>query len=126
MPAHFIKLFVTVKNITNDDCHFRDEFPVLISRHNLRLGYDLRETLAFIKIKAFLAVFLNPFESLVIFIVVINLKCYSANNFGHINPFCTDAEIILEHIGITVAACNTHCNTAQVDVGLVFHPAYSH
>src|SRR5699024_11198988 len=95
-------------------------------RDHLGAGDDLGQLLACVAVEAFPAVGANPGQGLVVLLVVVDFQSDAADDLGQVAPLRPDAEVFLEHLGAAVAAHDAHGNAAQVDVGLVLHPAHRH
>ena len=126
MPAHLIQLGVAVENVPDDQSHLGEELPILVRRDHLGLADHLRQVFAGVDIQALVAVGLDPGDGLLVLLVVVDLQGDAAGNLGHVHPLGADAQVLLEHTGVAIAACNAHGHTAHVDVGLVLHPAHSY
>ena len=112
MPAHLCQHRIAKENIAHDHCHLGDKRPVLIRRYNFGFGDNVRKIFFSVAVKTFFTIGMYPGKGTIIFFMIVNAQGDPSENFGHVNPFRTDAEILLEHGSITVASCNAHRDTA--------------
>ena len=69
---------------------------------------DLRmisgRSLAGVDVQALVAVGLHPGDGLLIFLVVVDFQSDAPGDLGHVHPLGADAQVLLEHAGVAVAA----------------------
>ena len=126
VPAQLVQLRVAVQDVPHHHRHLGDELPVLVRGHDLGPGNDLRQVFARVAVKALAAIGLYPGQRPFVFLRIVNPQRDAAHDLRHIHPFGAHPEIFLEQLRVAEAARNAHCDTAQVHIGLVFHPAHGH
>lgn len=110
--ADIVELIVAEHDVAADKSHLDDELPLLL----LLLGgvSDIFGVL----VEALGAVFFDPLERALIFLVVIDAELDAAGDFDHVDPLGADAEILLPEIGVAERACDTHCDSTYADIRL--------
>ena len=121
VPAHLGELGIAVQDVVADERLLDDELPVLVGRDDLGFRDDLRQVLAGVAVEALLTIGLDPFERLLILVMVVDLQRDAADDLGHVDPLGADAQIFLEKVGVAVGAGDAHRDAAEVDVRLVPH-----
>ena len=102
------EVLVAVHQILYNAHHLNDKFPVLF------LLLVCAAELLGVLVKAFLALFTGPFESLLIFGLIINTLCHSADYFYLIDRLNTHTEIFFYKCRVDDRAADTHCDRAYL------------
>ena len=126
VPAHLVQHLVAVHNITHDHGHTHHKAPIIVGSDHLGALDDVGQILARVDVNALGAVVLDPCHGALVFLVIVDLQLDAAQHLAQIHPLGTQAKVFLHHIGIAIAAHNAHGNAADIDIGLVLHPADSH
>ena len=97
------------------------ELPLLVVRNEAGFGDHLREVLARIGVIALFTVLFYPGKRLLVLLRIIDADGDSPENFRHIHPFGSHAQVFLQEIHIYDTSGNSHGDRTDVDIGLVLH-----
>ena len=126
MPAQLVQLGVAEHQVADNHAEFGDELPVLVRRHHLGAGHNLRQRLPGVHVETLAAVLINPAEGLLVLGLVVDIQRHAAENLRHIHPLGAQAQVLLHHLRVAEGTHDAHSHPADVQVGLVLHPAHGH
>ena len=118
--SSFRQIGISVHQILDDAHHLYHELPVLVlllSGLLYRLG---------ILVEAFLAVFLHPPKSFLVFLLVVNALSHAAYDLHLVNGLHPHAQIFFDESGIDDGAADAHADRTDLQVGFAPHGSHCH
>ena len=113
VEASLVELLVASHEVTEYHSHLRYELPVFIlTLAVFLLLVAVADVFPFVRS----AIFANPFDSLLVFSLVVYAEVDTAQYLRHVNLFSSHAEILLHEVGIGDTSGNTHCNVSDGQV----------
>ena len=126
MPAQLVQLGVAEHQVADDHAELGDELPVLVRIHHLAAADNPRQILAGVHVEALAAVGLDPGKSLLVLGLIVDVQRHTAEDLRHVHPLGAQPQVLLHHLRVAEGAHDAHGHAADVQVGLVLHPAHGH
>ena len=113
--AFICKPLIAFHNILHNERHLYDKLPFFI------LLLSAVCTAVRIRIMPLLTVCLYPCKCFLELLFIINAQIHSAQDFGHVHPFRTHAQILYIKQRINKGSHDSHGNCTDSHISLIFH-----